>query len=83
MKNSEKELKISGNLAEIEKYMTDRVGLGESFDLGVRKLKVLRKDVNVYYVNGLCDTAYVIELLKELVDLNDQERGNYHVFFFF
>jgi len=76
----EKKQKISGNLAEIEKFMKDRVGLGESFDFGVRKIKVLRKDVNVYYVNGLCDTEYIIELLKELVDLNDQERINQPIF---
>lgn len=80
MKQSEKQQKISGNLKEIENFMKNRVGLGESFDLGVRKIKVLRKDVNVYYVNGLCDTEYIIELLKELVDLNDQERVNYQIF---
>lgn len=80
IKQSENKQKITGNLAEIEKFMKNRVGLGESFDLGVRKIKVLRKDVNVYYVNGLCDTEYIIELLKELVDLNDQERTNHNIF---
>ena len=33
--------------------MKERVGLGKSFDLGVRKITVLKKDVHIYYVNGL------------------------------
>src|SRR5690606_32701776 len=60
--------------AEVEKYMEERIGLGVSFDLGVRKIKIFRKDVHFYYVNGLCDTNFIIYLLKELVELNDKEK---------
>lgn len=60
--------------------MKERIGLGVSFDLGIRKLKILRKNVNLYYVNGLCDTEYIIHLLEELVELNDNERMNTHIF---
>lgn len=59
---------------EIEKYMKNRIGLGESFDLGLRKLKVLDKQVHFYYVNGLCDTAYIIEIIEELVNLSDGRK---------
>jgi len=38
---------ISTNPEEVEKYMEDRIGLGESFDLGVRKIKVLNKEVQL------------------------------------
>lgn len=58
----------------IEKYMKKRIGLGESFDLGIRKLKILRKDVHFYYVNGLTDTAFIIEIVEELVAINDNEK---------
>jgi len=54
--------------------MKDRVGLGTSFDLGVRKFKVMRKEVNLYYVNGLCDSALIAELLEQLLFLNDTDR---------
>ncbi|WML47648.1 spore germination protein [Neobacillus sp. PS3-34] len=65
---------IPESVQEIENYMKQRVGLGKSFDLGVRKLKILRKDVHIYYVNGLCDTRFVIEIIEELVGINDHEK---------
>ena len=48
--------------------------LGKSFDLGVTKLKVLKKDVHIYYVNGLCDTQFIIEIMEQLVEINDHEE---------
>ncbi|GIN60674.1 stage V sporulation protein AF [Robertmurraya siralis] len=65
---------------DVENYMKERIGLGESFDLGLRKVKVLGKEVQFYYVNGLCDTEFIIYILKELVDLNDRERKTGDVF---
>ncbi|WP_083392055.1 spore germination protein [Bacillus sp. MUM 13] len=60
--------------------MKDHVGLGKSFDLGVRKFIVLNKEIQLYYVNGLCDTRYIIEILEVLVGLNDRERNTSKVF---
>ncbi|AYV66913.1 MULTISPECIES: spore germination protein [Niallia] len=71
---TEKKIQIYEELDKIEKYMKDRVGLGTSFDLGVRKFKVMRKEVNLYYVNGLCDSALIAELLEQLLFLNDTDR---------
>ncbi|MEH6945238.1 spore germination protein [Bacillus sp. JJ722] len=78
-KNEEKK-PIPKKLAETEQFMKDKVGLGESFDLGIRKFTILKKEVNLYYVNGLCDTAFIVQLLEELVELNDHERKNRHTF---
>lgn len=72
--------KISESLDVTEQYMKDRVGLGKSFDLGVRKLKILRKDVHIYYVNGLCDTQFIIKLFEELVEINDHEKLSTNLF---
>ncbi|EOR23445.1 spore germination protein [Niallia circulans] len=71
---TEKKIQIYEDLDKIEKYMKDRVGLGTSFDLGVRKIKVMRKEVNLYYVNGLCDSVLIAELLEQLLFLNDIDR---------
>ncbi|MCM3797256.1 spore germination protein [Caldibacillus thermoamylovorans] len=62
---------IPKSLAEVEQYMKDNVGLGTSFDLGLRKFKVLDKEIHLYYVNGLTDTLLVLRTLQELVHLND------------
>ncbi|WP_462412090.1 spore germination protein [Neobacillus sp. Marseille-QA0830] len=71
---------IPESVNEIENYMKQRVGLGISFDFGVRKLKVLKKDVHIYFVNGLCDTRFVIELIEELVQINDHEKLSTNLF---
>jgi stage V sporulation protein AF len=72
--------RIPDSLEEIEQYMKNRIGLGKSFDLGVRKFKILRKDVHIYYVNGLCDTQFIIKLFEELVEINDHEKLSTNLF---
>ncbi|UII54702.1 spore germination protein [Cytobacillus spongiae] len=71
---------IPESLQEVEQFMKDRIGLGTSFDLGVRKFKVLRKDVHFYYCNGLCDTQFMMELFEEIVGINDHEKLSTNLF---
>jgi stage V sporulation protein AF len=65
---------IPESVHEIEHYWKQRVGLGVSFDLNLRKLKILKKDVHMYSVSGLCDTRFCIKLIEELVEINDHEK---------
>lgn len=65
---------ISPNLPENESFFKKHIGLGESFDLGVRKFKIIQKQLHLYYVNGLCDTQYIIDLLRQLTEINDHEK---------
>lgn len=71
---------IPESVNEIEKYMEKYIGLGESFDLGVRKLKILRKDVHFYYINGLTDSRIVVEVVEELISINDNEKLSTNLF---
>ncbi|MEH7124368.1 spore germination protein [Bacillus sp. JJ1532] len=71
---------IPESLDKIEKYMEERIGLGVSFDLGIRKLKILRKDVHLYYVNGLTDSLIIVQLIEELVEINDHEKQSSKIF---
>ncbi|QGQ47087.1 spore germination protein [Metabacillus sediminilitoris] len=64
---------ISTNLAENERYFKENVGLNTSFDLGIRKLRILDYQVNLYFINGLCDTAYITEILKKITSISDNE----------
>ncbi|MEG9297417.1 spore germination protein [Mangrovibacillus sp. Mu-81] len=76
----DKKTPIPKDVAVLEEYMQKNVGLNKSFDLGVRKLKILRKNVHFYYINGLTDAGYIIELVEELVGINDNERLSTHLF---
>jgi len=71
---------IPKSVDEIEQYMKENVGLGKSFDLGVRKLKILHRDVQFYYVNGLCDTSFIIQITEQLVEINDHEEDSSKLF---
>ncbi|RWR15023.1 spore germination protein [Siminovitchia fortis] len=72
--------KIPHELDRLEQYFKERVGLGTSFDIGQRKLVILKTNVQLYYVNGLCESLYIIQLVKELVNLNEHERPSKNVF---
>lgn len=73
---------IPSNVVEVDSFMENNVGLGVSFDLGVRKITVLRKDVHLYYVNGLTDTEFIIELLNSMIHSVNTEIRTTKVFDF-
>ena len=61
---------------DVEEYMTKRIGIGKSFDVGVRQLLVLKTNVQLYYVNGLVDSVMITKMSEELVEINDNEWAN-------
>ncbi|SDH10182.1 stage V sporulation protein AF [Alteribacillus persepolensis] len=68
------ETPISKDIELNEKILKERLGIGTSFDVGVRKLDILGKEIQIYFVTGLCDIEYIIEILKELMDLEARRR---------
>ncbi|MFD6439505.1 spore germination protein [Peribacillus sp. NPDC060186] len=71
---------IPNRVEEVDSFMEEKVGLGVSFDLGVRRIKVLKKDVHLYYVNGLTDTEYIIDILDSLIHNRNTEIMTTKVF---
>ncbi len=65
---------LSKEVGKNEEFLKERIGVGTSFDLGVRKFTVNHRELQLYYLNGLCDTQFIIELMKELVNLNENHR---------
>ena len=59
--------------------MRDHVGVGESFDADFREIIVLNRKIQLYFVNGLCDTEIIVELIKALVNINDHEQESKEV----
>lgn len=66
---------ISSKIKDTEQYMKDRIGTDVSYDVGFRKIIVLKQQLQLYYVNGLCDSELVVEILKKLVEINDFESN--------
>ncbi|MGG2064587.1 MULTISPECIES: spore germination protein [unclassified Bacillus (in: firmicutes)] len=65
---------ISSFLSDNENYLKQTVGLGVTFDVGIRKFQILDKEIGVFYVNGLCDSNFIIHILDEVVDTNEIQR---------
>lgn len=62
------------SLDELENYMKVHIGLEQSFDIGVRKYKILKKEMHLYYLNGLIDSNFLMENTEQLVNLNHHEK---------
>ncbi|SFD72095.1 stage V sporulation protein AF [Bacillus sp. OV194] len=65
-----KKTPISKKIQENEQQLKSRLGIGISFDVGVRKLHLLKKEVQIYYCTGLCDSLFIIEIMRELMDMD-------------
>lgn len=71
---------ISANIREVAKYMKTRLGVGVSYDVGFRKLIILKKEVQIYYVNGFVDVVAIVELIQTLSEINDVETNQRKLF---
>ncbi|OLO42666.1 spore germination protein [Alkalihalophilus pseudofirmus] len=69
---------ITNNIFDNETAIKNRIGIGTSFDVGIRKFNILGKQIQVYFVNGLSDTQYIIEIFKELskLDVRNEKTTN-------
>ncbi|HLQ70991.1 MAG TPA: spore germination protein, partial [Bacillota bacterium] len=75
MENSKEKQNISSSIRKTEKYMTEHLGIGVSFDVNFRQISVLKTKTQLYYVNGLTDDQIVVQLLKKLIEINDEESN--------
>lgn len=66
--------KVYQDIKKNEKYMKERLGLDISYDVDYRQVIILGRRVQLYFVNGLCDTTIVQELLIEMLNLNENEK---------
>ncbi|MBU8789773.1 spore germination protein [Oceanobacillus caeni] len=75
MKKKNDKMPVSANIIRNQEYMEKRIGINVSFDVGFREFIILKKKVQLYYVNGLCDTSTIQELLEIMIGINDVESN--------
>ncbi|PWU68598.1 spore germination protein [Gracilibacillus dipsosauri] len=80
MKKNKNQKKISSSINMNESYLKSKLGIGVSFDVGFRELVVLKKRIQLYYVTGLVDTDFVIEIMKKLISINDDENAHTDIY---
>ncbi len=73
MSNQDNLYPLSRKLEENADYLKQMIGVGTSFDIGVREFLIKNVKVQVYYCNSLTDTMAIIELVRELLLLGEDE----------
>ena len=71
---------ISADIKDNQKFLTDRLGIGVSYDVGFREVIILKRKVQLYYLNGMVDDPNITQLLKMMVEINDNEVDKKKVF---
>lgn len=59
---------------DMDVYLAKEAGLGKSFDTGVRRLTVAGEPLHLYFINGLCETQFIIEIIESLVILEKKRK---------
>src|SRR5690625_3575558 len=77
--SNKKEYPVFKNVKDVQKYMETRVGSGVSYDVDHRNIYILKTEVQLYYLNGMVDDAIVTQILRELVEINDNETNQKQV----
>ncbi|WP_018922153.1 spore germination protein [Salsuginibacillus kocurii] len=74
MSNQEDKQPLYSDIKKNEEEFKKRLGMDKSFDVGIRKLEVFDKEIQLYFVQGLSEDQPVMELLKEIMKLESRGR---------
>src|SRR5690554_3472701 len=64
---------LSRKLEENADYLKKKIGVGTSFDVGVREFLIKNVKIQLYYCNSLTDTLTIVELIRELLLLGEDD----------
>lgn len=67
---------INSSIRKTEKYMTELLGIGTSYDVDFRQISILKTNVQIYYLNGLTDDLVITQLMGKIISINDEETNH-------
>jgi len=73
MKTSDPSLKVSSKLSENRKYLTEKLGAGESIDVLTKDLDLGGKKGFLFYIDGLTEGEVVALILQKLTQITRTE----------
>jgi len=66
-------VELSKNLKENMQVLTDKLGIGESFDIISREIKILGKDASLIFIDGFVKDDVMLRILNTLFNLKREE----------
>lgn len=64
--------KISANLDSNDHFLKSRLGIDDTFDISFRELIIKEQKLHLYYLNGMCSTTVIQEIIMTLLELNNE-----------
>ncbi|MBE3596488.1 MAG: spore germination protein [Hydrogenibacillus sp.] len=71
--NDSMHVEVRRALDENVAVVKERLGVGTSFDLGVREILIGKTKAAVFYVNGLTDNAMFVHILRTFAELSEED----------
>lgn len=68
-------MEILKNLEDNLKIIKERLGIGVTFDIGVREMRIADRDVAIIFCNGLTNNDTLVLMLDELVKVEREQLG--------
>lgn len=66
---------VNKNIQDNERYLANKAGIGVTYDVDFREIIILKKKVQLYYVNGLVDDSVIAQIIKTLLAINEHESN--------
>lgn len=72
---------ISDRLQENSDYLKSLLDIGpQNFDMGVREMRVLGRDIQLYYTNSLVDSSIIVLILREFLRFSNNNQHTADVY---
>lgn len=66
---------VSENIFDNDLYLKNRLGIGISYDIDFREINIKDKKLHLYYLNGMCDSIIIQDIIIALLALNSDRIG--------
>src|SRR5699024_7104364 len=79
MKSTSQIKKVSSQLRENDRYLEENLGINISYDIDFRELVIKDHTLHLYYLNGMCDSIIIQDIIIALLALNNQRLGRENI----
>ncbi|MDD4389010.1 MAG: spore germination protein [Bacilli bacterium] len=62
-------MNIASDFIGFISHLEKELGIGESYDVEVREIKVFSKQINIYYLSGLADGLQAIKIIESILSI--------------
>ena len=62
-------MKIASDFKGFISYLEKELGIGESYDVEIREIKIFPQQINIYFISGLADNMQAIKIIESILSI--------------